>query len=57
MMNWSERGSIRKRGPLWEPFCKNSALAADRRTNHGSEKEETLRRPMEALEETERNTI
>jgi len=26
MMDWSERGNIWKRGPSWEPFCKNSAL-------------------------------
>jgi len=24
MMDWSERGNIRKRGPSWEPFRKNS---------------------------------
>jgi len=57
MMDWTERGNIRKRGPSWEPFRKNSALAADRRTSHGSEKEETVRRPMEKPEETERSTI
>jgi len=28
MMNWSERENIRKRGPLWEPFSKNSALCS-----------------------------
>jgi len=28
MMDWSERGNIRKRGPLWEPFRKNSALCS-----------------------------
>jgi len=32
-------------------------FAADRRTSHGSKKEETLRRPTEALDETERSTI
>jgi len=26
MMDWSERWNIQKRGPRWEPFCKNSAL-------------------------------
>jgi len=57
MMDWSERGNIRKRGPSWELFRKNSALAADRRTSHGSEKEETLRLPTKAPEETERSTI
>jgi len=28
MMDWSERGNIRKRGLSWEPFCKNSALCS-----------------------------
>jgi len=28
MMDWSERGNIRKRCPLWEPFCKNSAFCS-----------------------------
>jgi len=28
MMDWSERGNIRKKGPLWEPFHKNSALCS-----------------------------
>jgi len=27
-MDWSERGNIRKRGPSWEPFRKNSALCS-----------------------------
>jgi len=26
MMDWSDRENIRKRGPSWEPFRKNSAL-------------------------------
>jgi len=26
MMDWSERGNIRKRCPSWEPFRKNLAL-------------------------------
>jgi len=28
VMDWSERGNIRKRGPLWEPYRKNSALCS-----------------------------
>jgi len=28
MVDWSERGNIRERGPLWEPFRKNSALCS-----------------------------
>jgi len=31
--------------------------AADRRTSHGSKKEETLRRPVEAPEETKKHHI
>jgi len=58
MMDWSERGNIRKRGPSWEPFRKNSTVfGANRRTSHGSKKEETLRRPTEVPEERERSTI
>jgi len=57
MMDWSERGNIRKRSPVWEPFARTQLFAADRRTSHGSKKEETLRRPTEAPEETERSTI
>jgi len=30
MMDWSERGNIRKRDPLWEPFRKNSAFCSRR---------------------------
>jgi len=28
MMDWSERGNIRKRGPSWKPFRKNLALCS-----------------------------
>jgi len=28
MTDWNERGNIRKRGPLWKPFRKNSALCS-----------------------------
>jgi len=28
MMDWSERGNLRKRGPLWELFRRNSALCS-----------------------------
>jgi len=28
IMDWSKRGNIRKRGPSWEPFRKNSALCS-----------------------------
>jgi len=57
MMEWSERGNIRKRGPSKNPSARIQVFAADRRTSHGSKKEETLRRPTEVPEETERSTI
>jgi len=52
MMDWSERGE-----PHGNPSAKTQLVAADRRTSHGSKKEETLRRPTEAPEETVRSTI
>jgi len=55
MMDWSERGNIRKRGPLWNPSVRTQLFAADRRTSHGSKKEETFRCPTEALEETRKS--
>jgi len=39
------------------PSAKTQLFAADRRTSHGSKKEETLRCPKEAPEETEKSTI
>jgi len=57
MMDWSERGNIRKRAPCGNPFARTQLFAADRQTSQGSKKEETLRCPMEAPEETERSTI
>jgi len=57
MMDWSERGNIRKRGPSGNPSAKTQLIAADGRTSHGSKKEETRRRPTEAPKETERSTI
>jgi len=57
MMDWSERGNIRKRDPRGNPSARTQLFAADRRTSHGSKKEETLKRPTEAPEETERSTM
>jgi len=57
MMDWSERGSIRKRGLSGNPSARTQLFAAGRRTSHGSKKEETLRRQTEVNEETERSTI
>jgi len=58
-MDRSERGNIRKRGlgSRGNPSARTQLFAADRRTSHGSKKEETLRRPTEAPEETEKSTI
>jgi len=57
MMDWSEREGIFGRGaPRGNPSARTQLFAADRRTSHGSKKEETLRRPTEVPEETERNT-
>jgi len=43
MMDWSERGNFQKRGPS----ARTQLFAADRRTSHGSKKEETLGRATE----------
>jgi len=51
MMDWSERGNIRKRAPRGNPSARTQFFAADRRTSHGSKKEETLRCSMEVPEE------
>jgi len=56
MTDWSKRGDIRKRGPSWEPFRKNSALCSWQ-ANQSWFKEETPRRPTEVPEETERSII
>jgi len=55
MMDWSERGNIRKN--CRNPSARTQLFAADRQTSHGLKKEETLRRPTEVPEETERSTI
>jgi len=39
------------------PSARTQLFGAGRRTSHGSKKEETLRHPTEALEETEGSTI
>jgi len=57
MMDWSERRTFGRGAPRGNPFAKTQLFAADRRTSHGSKKEETLRHPTEAPEETERSTI
>jgi len=51
MIDWSERGNIRKRGPRGNPSARTQLFAADRRTSQGSKKEEAFRRPTEAPKE------
>jgi len=46
------RGALRG-----NPSARTQLFAADRRTSHGSKKEETLRRPTEAREKTARRII
>jgi len=55
MMDWSGRGNIRRRGPCGNPSARTQLFAADRRTSHGSMKEETPRCPTEAPEETRKS--
>jgi len=59
MMDWTgvKVGAFGRGAPRGNPSARTQLFAADRRTSHGSKKEETLRRPTEALEETERSTI
>jgi len=52
-----KEGTFGGEAPHESPSTRTQLFAADRRTSHGSKKEETLRRQMEALEETERSTI
>jgi len=52
-----KEGTFGRRASSGNPSTRTQVFAADRRTSHGSKKEETLRRPMEAPEETERSTV
>jgi len=56
MMDWSERGHS-EGASRRNQSARTQLFAADKRTSHGSKKEETLRCPMEVPEETERSTI
>jgi len=55
MMDWSKRGNIRKRGPSWEPFSKNSTLWSCQVNQSWFKKQETSRHPIEVPEETEKS--
>jgi len=52
-----KEGTFRRGAPRGTPSARTGLFAADMRTIHGSKKEETLRCPTEAPEETERSTI
>jgi len=52
-----KEGTFGRGAPLGDPSARTQLFAADRGTSHGSKKEETLRRPTEVPEETERSTI
>jgi len=54
MMDWSERGNIRKRGPSWNPSTTTQLFAADRQTSRGS-KRRNPGRPTEVPEETRKS--
>jgi len=47
-----KEGTFRRGAPCGNPSVRTQLFAADRRTSHGSKKEETLRRPKEAPKET-----
>jgi len=52
-----KEGIFGRGAPRENPSARTQLFASDRRTSHGSKIEETLRRPNEAPEETERSTI
>jgi len=52
-----KEGTFRRGALHGNPSARTQLFAADRRTSYGSKKEETLRRPTEAPEETERSTL
>jgi len=52
-----KEGTFGKGALRGNPSARTQLFAADRRTSHGSKKEETLRRLTEVPEETERSTI
>jgi len=47
-----KEGTFGRGAPRGNPSARTQLFAADRRTSHGSKKEETLRRPTEVPEET-----
>jgi len=60
LKNWPDQKSgitFGRGAPRGNPSARTQLFAADRRTSHGSKKEETLRCSMEVPEETERSII
>jgi len=55
MMDWVIEGTFRREAPPGNASARTQLFAADRRTSHGSKEEETIRRPMEAPEETRKS--
>jgi len=52
-----KEGTFGRGAPRGNPSARTQLFGADRRTSHGSKKEETLWCPMEAPEETERKPL
>jgi len=50
-----KEGTFGRGAPCGNPSARTQLFAADRQTSHGSKKEKTLRRPMEAPEETRKS--
>jgi len=51
-----KEGTFGRGAPRGNPSARTQLFVADRQTSHGSKKEETLRCPTEAPDETERST-
>jgi len=52
-----KEGTFGRGAPRVKHSARTQLFAAGRRSSHGLKKEETLRRPTEAPEETERSSI
>jgi len=52
-----KEGTFGRGAPRGNPSARTRLFAADRRTSHGSKKEETLRRPTEVPEERKKHHI
>jgi len=49
-----KEGTFERGVPCGNPSARTQLFAADRRTSHGSKKEETLRHPMEVPEKKQK---